>query len=668
MDQEKQESMDSEDKGKNTTGWTRGNAKWLIIIGILLAIIAVGLGYIMDSPRGKIPVTVESFTPRGEIMRTTNFTIEFSQDMVEESDVGVQLDSAPVVFTPTIPGKYRWIARNKLRFFPEIVLPPSTEYTAEILPEICTDEGTYLKGDRKYTLYTQRFRVDNAHFTLNLAGPEEGGKVTISATIEFNYPVEPGEIKKHVAITYESGMRIPYSVVTQKSGLIMELETEPVTRGEADKNMQLWVSNRLIPVDGSLGLHQPYFRAFVMKAKEKLKVEGVFVEQQGKYGYLKIRFSSPVAVDMAKRHISVEPTIEHKLAANYNYIELRGNFEAGKGYTIGINQELAGKDGSKLSRPFSTRVVMQNMEPSVDFVGDGTYLSRTGNLNVGLTTINIEKLDIEVQKIYANNLGHLINTGGLRGRYNLQHLGKQIYSEEITIPSRPNEEVITSINMESYLADEHTGIFAVMARDVNRRWRYSRRWVMITDLGIMLKRAGGQILVWVNSLSSLEPVSGAEVTLFSMNNQVIAKGYTDGDGLTSFELTDETLEEFSSYTNYLLITAAKGKDLSFVETQRQNSRISTTDFDVTGQPYLRHGYDAFVYGDRDIYRPGETAKLAVIVRGPNATAPPPFPLKMEILGPDNRIYEELLQKTSKDGGYEFQIELPSYVRTGRYTA
>ena len=668
MDQEKEESMGSEDRGESKASWVSGNAKWLIIIGILLAVIAVGLGYIMDSGRGKIPVTVESFAPGGEIMRATNFTIEFSQDMVKESDVGVQLDSAPVVFTPTIPGKYRWIARNKLRFFPEVVLPPSTEYNAEILPEICADENTYLEGDRKYTFYTQRFRVDNAYFTFNLAGPEEGGKITISATVEFNYPVEPDEIKKHVAFTYESGRRIPYRVITQYPGLIMELETEPVERGEADRDMQLWVSSRLLPVDGTLGSYQDYTRAFVMRAKEELKVEGVFVEQEGKYGYLKVRFSSPVAVDMAKRYISVDPHVDHKLAASYNYIELRGNFEAGKGYTIGINQELKGKDGSRLNRPFSTRVVMQNMEPSVDFVSDGTYLSRTGNLNVGLATINMEKVDIEVQKVYANNLIHLINTTGLRGGYNLQHFGKRIYKEEITIPSRPNEEVITPINMESYLVDEHTGIFTVVARNVSKRWQYSRRWVMITDLGITIKRAGGQFLVWVNSLSSLEPISGAEVTLFSLNNQVIAKGFTDGGGVASFQLTDEVLKEFSTRTNYILITAAHDKDLSFVETQRLNSQISTTDFDVTGQPYLRHGYDAFVYGERDIYRPGETAKLAVIVRGPNATVPPSFPLKMEILGPDNRIYDEFRKKINEEGACEFQVEFPSYVKTGRYTA
>ena len=656
MDQDKKESTNGENK---KSGW--GNAKWLIIIGVLLAIIAVGLGYILRVPQGKIPVTVESFTPKGEITRTTNFTIEFSQDMVDNAAVGIQLDSAPVVFTPTIPGKYRWIAQHRLRFFPDVMLLPSTQYAAEVLPEICVDENAYLKGERKFTFYTQRFRVDNAYFSFNLA--EEGEKVAILGTVEFNYPVEVDEVKKHLTVAYEVGRKIPYQIITPQSGLVIELETEPVERWEDDKNIQLRIDQWLLPIDGSLGLAEDCVKTFVLEAREDLKVEGVFVEQQGKYGYLKVRLSSPVALDMAKQHISVDPAIQYQLAASYNYVELRGNFEAGKGYTVSISKGLMGTDGSKLKSDFSTRAVMRNLDPSVGFVGDGIYLSRTGNLNVGLSTINLNKVEIEVQKVYRSNLIHLINTGALQsGYYYLQYLGRQIHREEITIPPQPNEEVVTPINLESYLADERTGIFAIMARNVNERWQRGQRWVMITDLGIMVKRAGDQFLVWVNSLSSLEPVSGAEVTLISQNNQVMEARFTDGDGLAKFRLTDAILEEFSPF----LVTAAHEKDLSFVELTRR--QISTTDFDVAGQPYLRHGYDAFVYGDRDIYRPGETANVVAIIRGPNATVPPPFPLKMEILGPENRVFDEFRKTINEQGACEFQVELPTYIKTGRYTA
>ncbi len=117
-----------------------------------------------------------------------------------------------------------------------------------------------------------------------------------------------------------------------------------------------------------------------------------------------------------------------------------------------------------------------------------------------LILFNMNKVAIEVQKVYSNNLAQLINTSALRGGYNLQHLGKQVYKEEITIPSRLNEEVVTPINMETYLQDEHTGIFAIVARNLNKRWQYSRRWVMVTDLGIMAKELA--VSSWYGSIHS----------------------------------------------------------------------------------------------------------------------------------------------------------------------
>lgn len=665
--------MDQEKKAKNESkkslwssvkGWK--NARWLGIIAALVVIIAVCLGYILASPPGKVSVTIESFSPKGEVTQATNITIEFSQYIVDEASIDVQLDSVPVVFEPPIPGKFRWIARNKLRFFPEVLLLPSMRYTVEVLPEICKYENTYLKGNRKFSFYTQRFRVENAYISFNLADPESK-KVTIVGTVEFNYPVNIEDVKKHLNIAFENGNKIPYQIITPQSSASIQLESDPMERWEKDKKIRLQISRDLLPINGNMGFSDDYVRDFVLKSKDKLKVEGVFVDQRGKYGNIKIRFSSPVNIDMARQFISVTPAIEYQIMANYNYIELQGDFEVPKAYTVNIRKGLMGADGSKLESDFSTIAVMQNLEPSIGFVGDGIYLSRTGSMNVGLTTINVDKVEIEVQKVYENNLVHLIHTGAVNDYegyywYNLEALGKQIHTEEIAIPQRPNEEVLTPINMRSYLADERIGIFAVVARDVERRWRYAQRWIMITDLGITVKGTGDQFLVWVNSLSTLEPVSDAEVTLLSMNNQVMDTRSTDKDGIATFRLTEATTEEFSPF----LVTVSQGQDLSFLELSRR--QIATTDFDVEGQPYLRHGYDAFVYGDRDIYRPGEKAHLAAVIRGPKAMVPPPFPLKMEILGPDNRIFSEFVKTINDEGACEFEVELPVYAKTGRYVA
>ena len=640
----------------------------LFIIALLAGTIVVGGIILLVSPRGKVPVTVESFTPKGEVPQATNFTIEFSQDIVSDTLVGDYLDQAPLKFSPPIPGLYKWVARHKLRFLPETFLLPSTEYTAEVLPEIVTQENHYLKGKRKFKLHTARFRIEDASISLHF-GPDIKKEVVLMGEVRFNYPVEPEGVKDYLNIVIERGRHIPFEITTSRSSTSIRFESEPMERWDEDRTIHLMVSQGIRPINGNLGLYDDYVKAIPMKGKRELKVEGVFPEQRGIYGTLKIKFNAPVARDEAKLHISVDPSIEYEIVADYRYVELRGDFEAGIGYTVTVQPGLMATDGSILEKEFSTRAILQNLDPSVDFVGEGIYLSREGNLNVGLATINVEKVQIEIQKVYANNLIYLLHTNAMRhDRYgyrygaNIRNLGRQIHREEITIPRRRNEEVVTPINLKEFLDNDRIGIFSVGAFKSDQRWRSARRWVMITDLGIMTKKSGDQLLIWINSLSTLKPIVGARVTLLSRNNQTLLTGSSDSRGLVTFSSIREAVRDFEPY----LILASHGEDLSFVELDRR--RLSTSDFDVGGRPYVQDGFTAFLYTDRGIYRPGEKAHLVAIVREGGIRVPPPFPLRVEVLGPDNQVLHEFRSKTNDEGASEFLIELPPYIRTGRYTA
>jgi len=55
--------------------------------------------------------------------------------------VNVWLDEAPVTFNPEIPGKFQWIDRDKIRFYPNVPLRPSTGYTADVSPRLVSNYG-----------------------------------------------------------------------------------------------------------------------------------------------------------------------------------------------------------------------------------------------------------------------------------------------------------------------------------------------------------------------------------------------------------------------------------------------------------------------------------------------------------------------------------------------
>ena len=677
-----QDKPDAQDEASTKSS---NNKKLIAIIAILSVVVIALAGYMIVSQKmgteepvvkptkepvvktvviKKTPVKVKSFDPKGEVEQETNFTITFSQNMVSASAVNVLLDSAPIDITPRVPGKYKWLAKHRLRFYPDVELLPSTDYTAEILPEICTGEDLYLTGATLFKFFTPRFNVKDALVSFKF-GEQDKSLVKIQAAVEFNYPVRIGALKEKLSVSYHGDKEnIPYQIITEgETANIIELETEEVIRGERDRSITLKIDKGLNCVDGTLGLSGDYVSPIVLKSEKPLRVEWAHAQQQSGKGYVSIRLSSPVDSDAAKEYIAVTPETDYNIVSNYKNVDLRGNFKPGSEYTITVKIGLRAQDDSVLKKDFSSQLTMPDMEPSISFVGDGIYLSKDGKLNVGLSTININKVQIEIDKVFANNLVYLITSGTMRNRHSsVDNLGKRIYSGDIAVASKRNQEVITSINLKKYLADKRLGIFRVSAYQPNNQWRKALKWVMITDLGIMAKETGTDLLVWVNSLSSLNPRQNAEVTLISKTNQTLLSGTTNKDGVVKFQSFKEKIEGFEPF----LLTTSYGNDLSFLELG--NRRIPTTDFDVGGKPVLAGGYDAFVYTDRGVYRPGENANCVAIVRGKNNTVPPKFPIKMQVLGPDNKILRELRGQLNREGACEFKVNFPTYVKTGGYIA
>jgi len=655
-------------------------------IGIASALVAYGIFYFMLGEGGRPAVKVESFAPTDEVQPGTNFTIAFSKELVSDSLLNRQLDSAPITFNPPIPGKFQWTDKNKIRFYPEALLAPSTEYTAEISAAIAAGSGYTLRGEREFAFYTPRFRVNSAALNFEFT-PESNETANLAASIEFNYQVDPEEAAKAIAIEYEDGGTIPFKLKTSAPANIMALVAEGAKRNkEQDKNIRLKIAGGLLCAGGNLGLEREYVQPITLPRQQDLVVERALPRvQTPTRGYIRIEFNLPVNLAKAKEFVIVDPAISYEIAAAHHYLDLQGNFSAGKSYQLAVREGLRAIDGSPLKRDFATTVTFhhEQIPPQVDFVGEGFYLTRSGNLNLGLSTINIDKVSLNVEKVFANNLVYLLNStqlasgnGGYyyyddeegdgyyyrNAGYNLKALGKQIHATEIVTAKVANEEVVTPISVRDYLAGERLGIFKFTARDHENRWRTATKWVMATDMGLLAKKAGDDLWVWVNALADLKPVPNAEVQLLSQNNQLLITARTNNEGLAQLKGVAGYAKEFDPY----LITASAGNDFCFLELQRR--MIPTADFEVGGMPYLEHGYDVFLYTERGVYRPGETAHLAGIVRGENLTVPASFPVKLRVKGPDDKILEEQRATLNEQGAMQFKVSLPEQGLTGKYLA
>ncbi|RMH72010.1 MAG: hypothetical protein D6675_05360 [Gemmatimonadetes bacterium] len=632
----------------------------LIILATLLVIAGALMVIKSTSEHETNTLTIAHFSPTGETTPLTNITVTFSQPVRTDSLLEQEFSRPPVTFSPKLPVKAQWIAPDKLRLFPEVQLAPSTEYTAEVNRDFIP--GKTITGETLFRFHTPRLAVKELVTTLD-QDPAEPEHIFILVSLEFNYPVEPAEVDQHLTLYDHRHRKLAYTLLTEEASRYIQLVTTTIDPDQVSQITTV-IDPAIRCVGGNLGLAQPYELTRTLNRTESLIVEQVNVNPSGKYGTISINFNTPVRSAVARPYIAIRPAVDFQIEERHTALKLSGQFEVGTPYTVTIRSGLIARDGAKLQSPFQQTVTLRQLEPSVGFEGDGIYLARSGNLNVGLSTVNINAVKLTIEKVYTNNLVYLTTDVNLTSDYSwisINRMGKSLFSGEIPVAMVQNEEVITPVNLRQYLQEERTGIFRLRVQDPKYYWRYKDKWVMITDLGILAKRASDDLIVWVNSLETLDPVPQVTISVLSRNNQLLLSGRTNAEGFIQFQNVRAAFAEFEPY----LIIAEKDEDVSFVEFKRE---IDLTDFDASGDPVLLNGYSAFVYPDRDIYRPGETAHLTTIVRGVNTAVPPSFPVRLEVVAPDSRIVNEQRQQTGTTGMISFDVPLANFARTGQYTA
>ncbi|MEK6224556.1 MAG: MG2 domain-containing protein, partial [Thermodesulfobacteriales bacterium] len=231
--------------------------------------------------------------------------------------------------------------------------------------------------------------------------------------------------------------------------------------------------------------------------------------------------------------------------------------------------------------------------------------------------------------------------------------------QNIKIDSKLNQEIDTVIDLKKYIPQDQPGLYQV-GIIAEGQYQGAQRWVLITDIGIVSKKGQDDFLVWTSSFSDLDPISGAEVNIISEQNQVIKSGITDASGIYKLSGTKKLFEKQNPY----MVQVKKGDDFSFL--LFETMEIDTSGLDVGGAYPSEKGYTAFAYGERDIYRPGETVRGIAIIRDLNLNKPKSMPVILKQTDPRGRVLKTFKEIPNNEGILSFETPLPDFAATGNY--
>ena len=338
-----------------------------------------------------------------------------------------------------------------------------------------------------------------------------------------------------------------------------------------------------------------------------------------------------------------------------------------KEYKARVRAGAPSKSGEKLGRPIEATIAFGDKPPYVGFVGDGVVLPRLEADGLGLQTVNVSKLNVAVYRVSDRSLARKSIGRGesapeddyfyVYDEESGEDVGVKIFEKDVAIKKVDNEAITTVFPLGAALPNLAPGAYYVKLKDASAgadKYRVAQayRWVMFTDIAMASYSSSEGIDVFVRSIASGKPLAGVKLELVASNNDVLALATTTQDGRARFEKAAINGEH--PLTPRMIMAYGGDQDFAALDLNRAPLDLSDRNVDGRAAPSV---IDAFLYFDRGIYRPGETAHISGLVRD-SAGRASDRPLTLAIYRPNST--EALKQRIDKldIGGFSFDYEIP----------
>ena len=181
--------------------------------------------------------------------------------------------------------------------------------------------------------------------------------------------------------------------------------------------------------------------------------------------------------------------------------------------------------------------------------------------------------------------------------------------------------------------------------------------LLASNLGVIAKQGTNNSYYFaVTNILTTNPEAGATVKLYNFQQQELARAVTDNDGLILIDLNK----------NAAFAIVSKGKNTTYIKFGDGNS-LSLSKFDVSGTK-LERGLKGYIYGERGVWRPGDTLHLTFMLNDFANPLPKGHPVKMEITDPYGKLVYKNITTNNLNNFYKFTVTTAPEDKTGNYVA
>ena len=666
----------------------------------------------------------------GVISQNSTIRIELTQDQ-PMVDLNQELKDNPFSFSPSLKGKTYWVSNNTIEFVPEEgALKPGAFYEGTFhLGDFVDVDKKLEEFNFSFRVQERNFSIHTDPITVTATQPDQ---VTVTGEIRFSDVVKKEEVEKMLTAGSEKNKSYPIEITQTDHPTRYAFSISQITRESEDYQLEITAKGNpagidrtqnesiLIPAKNSfrflsaVRIDQPengieiIFSDPVSNTQDlkglidvpevsssifQIKENKVFVYfETGKLNKLTLNIHEGIRNSQDKplgtshsisfSELNLKPQVEMATSAAIlpDSKSLIIPFRAVNLYAVDLS----------VIRIFENNVLMFMQNNSLSSANE---LRRSGRL-VYKKTLWLAKdssKDVHRWEDYSIDLAGLIHQEpgaiyrvilSFRQEYSAYPCGGS-ENKEMQFADNKSSDNLTKVSGETLSEDDEAvwdtpETYYYYNGSVPMDWS-QYRWterdnpchpsyymnsdriaacnILASNLGMIVKRNSlNKLWIAVNNILDTKPVAKAQVTIYNFQLQPIGKGETNGEGLV--EITPKGVP--------FIAVAEADKQKAYVRVV-DGEEQSVSRFDVGGKD-IQKGLKGFIYGERGVWRPGDTLHISFMLEDREKRIPDKHPVALEIYNPRGQFYTKMISTQGTNGFYTFAVPTQADDPTGLWNA
>lgn len=623
------------------------------------------------------------------------------------------LEDAILNVSPKTEGKVVALTNQSIAFIPDHGFEQDTEYSfsLDLKAIIDTIDSEYKTFNFKVKTIKQQFNITTEHLQSYskewqyLEGTLRSSDVMDLSTAKSL--VRASQNGKSLNIKFDKSV---------KKGIQIPFTIDSIQRFEEDSEI-------LVHWDGrSKNIQDKGEATIEIPGKTKFSVVDI-TTFGGENQYLEINFSDPLKKDQnINGLVSLEGANTLSFSVEGNVLKVYPDQKIKGISSLTIFQGIVNAQGNPLKNIVQEKVAFEQLKPQVRLLSSGNILPSSNNLKINFEAVNLKAVDVTVIKIYQNNILQFLQNSDLDQSGNIRTVGRPVAKKAIQLQSNltPNtgdwrayaldlREIISpdpgAIYQVEFSFEKKYSAYTCNANQVpfelnkfddfqkdmvdSKQWDptddsyyyndygYDYNWndredpctnsyyynkeistnIIASDLALTVKKGKNEsYFVAANNIVSTEPLANTKVTFYNYQQQPIGDVVTESSGTAIFDAPTPAYFAIAQHNN----------QKTYIKLNDGNA-LSISKFDVSGVE-LQKGIKGFIYGERGVWRPGDTLHLNFILNDKNNPIPQQHPIVFELSDPYGKIVEKKVNINGIAGFYNFSTPTSQDAPTGNYLA